>query len=133
MCIRDRIHSAGERGRLLVAQILTFSRARPAEKRPMLVAELIEEVVLQVEGSLPEGISIAIANESPGAVVLGEATQLHQLVMNLCTNAVQAMGAGGEVILTVRAIRNAMERAAHIGVLKPEKYVGIEVRDEGEG
>src|SRR6187397_731199 len=45
----DTIHSAGERGRLLVAQILTFSRARPAEKRPMLVAELVDEVALQVQ------------------------------------------------------------------------------------
>src|SRR5258706_4099285 len=62
----DTIHSAGERGRLLVAQILTFSRARPAEKRPLLVAELIEDVVLQVEGSLPERVSIEIANEAPG-------------------------------------------------------------------
>jgi PAS domain S-box-containing protein len=129
----DTIHSAGERGRLLVAQILTFSRARPAEKRPMLVAELVDEVALQVEGSLPDGITIAVANESPRAVVLGEATQLHQLVMNLCTNAVQAMGAGGVVNLSVRAVRIDEERAAHLGTLHPANYVAIEVRDAGEG
>jgi PAS domain S-box-containing protein len=129
----DTIHSAGERGRSLVAQILTFSRARPAEKRPILVAELVEEVVVQVEGSLPQGISIKIVNDHPGAVVLGEATQLHQLVMNLCTNAVQAMPAGGEVVLGVRAIRNGVEHALHIGTLRRANYVGIEVRDAGEG
>jgi signal transduction histidine kinase/CheY-like chemotaxis protein/integral membrane sensor domain MASE1 len=129
----DTIYSAGERGRALVAQILTFSRARPAEKRPMLVAELIEEVVVQVEGSLPDGISITIANEYPGAVVLGEATQLHQLAMNLCTNAVQAMPAGGVVELSVRAVRIETERAAHLGTLRPANYVEIKVRDSGLG
>jgi len=129
----DTIHSAGERGRLLVAQILTFSRARPAEMRPMLVAELVDEVALQVEGSLPAGITIAIANECPGAVVLGEATQLHQLVMNLCTNAVQAMGAGGVVNLSVSMMRVDAERAAHLGTLHAASYVAIEARDTGTG
>jgi len=129
----ETIHSAGERGRSLVAQILTFSRARPAEKRPILVSELVEEVVVQIEGSLQAGISIKIVNEYPGAVVLGESTQLHQLVMNLCTNAVQAMPGGGEVILAVRAMRNDVEREAHIGALRQGNYVVVEVRDAGLG
>jgi PAS domain S-box-containing protein len=129
----DTIQSAGERGRSLVAQILTFSRARPADKRPLLVAELVEEVTLQLEGSLPERISIRVVNESPGAVVLGEATQLHQLMMNLCTNAVQAMPEGGEVRLSVRAIRIDAARSALLGTLRPANYVELEVLDTGLG
>ena len=129
----DTIFSAGERGKSLVAQILTFSRARPADKRPLRVAELVEEVVLQLEGNLPDGISIRIVNENPGAVVLGEATQLHQLAMNLCTNAVQAMPEGGEAKLRVRVVRVELERAAHLGTLRPANYVELEVQDSGLG
>jgi len=129
----ETMHSAGERGRSLVAQILTFSRARPADKRPMLVAELVDEVVVQAEGSLPDGVLISVENEYPGAVVLGEATQLHQLVMNLCTNAIQAMPAGGVVKLSVRGVRIEAQRAAHLGTLHPASYVEIEVLDSGQG
>jgi PAS domain S-box-containing protein len=129
----ETIHTAGERGKSLVSQILTFSRGKPVEKQPVLIDEIIEEVVAQVRGSLPRGVSIRLSGEFRGAVVLGDPTQIHQLAMNLCTNAIQAMPEGGEVRLTVQVEAVEEARDAYLGHLKRGNYVLIEVRDTGMG
>lgn len=87
----DTIVAAGERGKALVAQILTFSRARPAEKQAVLMDALVEEVAALLQGSLPDRIKLNVKATDQDITVLGDVTQLHQLVMNLATNAVQAM------------------------------------------
>jgi signal transduction histidine kinase/CheY-like chemotaxis protein/integral membrane sensor domain MASE1 len=129
----DTIMAAGERGKALVAQILTFSRARPAEKQPVLVAALLDEVAALVQGSLPASIDFRVDVADRSLVVLGEVTQLHQLVMNVCTNAIQAMPRGG--LLSLRAFSQdfAIPQVLRLGSLKPGRHVVIEVRDQGEG
>jgi signal transduction histidine kinase/ActR/RegA family two-component response regulator len=129
----DTILAAGERGKALVAQILTFSRARPAEKQPVLVAALLDEVAALVQGSLPKNIDFKVDVADRNLVVLGEVTQLHQLVMNLCTNALQAMAHGGTLNLRTFSQDIPAPLMLRLGSLKPGRHVVIEVRDQGEG
>ncbi|NJR71875.1 MAG: hypothetical protein HC782_01635 [Gammaproteobacteria bacterium] len=82
---------AAERGRLLVAQVLTFSRRSPEQRQLVELAALISEVVQLLRGSYTQQIVLDL--ETRDCVVAGDATALHQLIMNLCTNGLQAIAA----------------------------------------
>jgi CheY-like chemotaxis protein len=66
-------------------------------------------------------------------VVIGDATQLHQVVMNLCSNAIQAMSAGGTLRVALEAAELPAERALSNGTLRPGHYVRLTVEDSGSG
>ncbi|GIX45915.1 MAG: hypothetical protein KatS3mg131_0126 [Candidatus Tectimicrobiota bacterium] len=93
-----RLLQAAERAKALVQQILSFSRQqKPARQRVSLV-EVAQEALALLRPSLPETIALRHRFETAPATVLGDPTQLHQVLMNLCTNAVQAMREGGGVL-----------------------------------
>src|SRR4029077_6945931 len=93
--------TAASRGRELVEQILAYSRRQRGKRVPVDVANVVAETLELIRGSLPAKIGLeASAPQSPH-VVIGDATQLHQVVMNLCSNAIQAMGAGGMLRVTL--------------------------------
>jgi signal transduction histidine kinase/DNA-binding response OmpR family regulator len=129
----DTIVSAGERGKALVAQILAFSRSSDAAKHPVDLAPLVTEVVTTLRGSLPA--NVRVVESIPGSPVLtrGNATHLYQLVMNLCTNAAQAMPAGGELKVTVDFVDNARECVLRGGILSKGRHVTLQVADQGLG
>lgn len=129
----DTIVAAGERGKALVAQILTFSRARPAEKQPVLMGALVDEVAALLQGSLPARIRLAIRVIDNEVTVRGDVTQLHQLVMNLATNAVQSMPGDGELEITVQATDIAEPWPVRLGTLKRGRHAVISVKDTGLG
>src|SRR5688572_33193690 len=86
----DTIMDAGNRAKALVTQILSYSRAEGAEKIPVIVAPIAQEVRELVVGSSPERVEVRFEAEgAEEAAVLGDPTRLHQLLMNLSTNAVQ--------------------------------------------
>ena len=127
------IAAAGERGRALVAQALAFSRAPEAEKRPVDLRALLEEVSATVAGTLPPGVRLRESLDGGPFVVLGSATHLHQLAMNLCTNAIHAMPEGGELLVRLEMVDNPLERSLRGGVLGPGRYVRLAIEDEGVG
>jgi PAS domain S-box-containing protein len=131
----DTIMSAGNRAKSLVTQILSYSRAEGGERVPVIVAPIGQEVVDLMRGSSPETIDVHFNVEgAEEATVLGDPTRLHQLLMNLCTNAVQAMGdAGGVLELTVAAETLAEPRAVRTGEIPAGEYVRVTVRDSGHG
>lgn len=87
----DEILTAAERATGLVRQILTYSRQKPGEMKPISLGPLVKEAVKLVKISLPPEVSLRmdIAPELPP--VMGDVTQIHQVVLNLCTNAIHAM------------------------------------------
>ena len=87
----DSIILAGERGRALVDRILTFSRSGVGERFPVHVEKVVREALDLLEANLPEGIRVEATLGSGRAAMLGDPTQVHQVLMNLGTNAVQAM------------------------------------------
>ena len=131
----DTIMSAGNRAKSLVTQILSYSRAEGAERVPVIVAPIGQEVVDLMRGSSPETIEVRFNVEgAEEATVLGDPTRLHQLLMNLCTNAVQAMGEEGGVLeLTVAAENLAEPRTVRTGEIPAGDYVRVTVKDTGHG
>lgn len=85
------IRTASLRARDLVKSILTFSRAEVQQQEPVDLAEVIREAEALLRGSLPADIRIVTEIESGCGPVLAEPSQIHQVIMNLCTNASQAM------------------------------------------
>jgi PAS domain S-box-containing protein len=128
------VQEAGDRASELVKQILTFSRQGQQERTPIQIQLIIKEALKLLRATLPLNIDIQekISNES--AVVMADATQIHQLVMNLCTNAYHSMlGQGGtlEVILETQELSPGA-RAEHFD-LQPGPYLKLTISDTGCG
>ncbi len=128
----DIILKAGERGRVLVSQILTFSRKTPAARMAVNVDDVLDEVVLLVRGSTPHEVLLNRHNVGHLAVT-GNPTELHQLFMNLATNGLQAMPDGGvlEIDISLAALREPQPVIQ--GQLPAGNYALIRVRDHGVG
>jgi PAS domain S-box-containing protein len=129
----DTIMSAGNRAKALVAQILSYSRAEGAERLPVIVGPIAQEVCDLIRGSSPQTIDVRFVSEAGEAAVLGDPTRLHQLLMNLCTNAVQAMGEGGVLEVNVAEENVPAARKVRTGEMPAGDYVRILVRDTGHG
>ena len=127
----DTIMDAGNRAKALVTQILSYSRAEGAEKIAVIVAPIVREACDLVRGS--SGLEVRFEGSGSEAAVMGDPTRLHQLLMNLCTNAVHAMGEGGVLEVSVDAERIAAPREVRTGEIPPGDYVRITVKDTGHG
>jgi PAS domain S-box-containing protein len=129
----DNVMHAGGRAKSLVERILAFSRSSVSERGPINVQAVIDEALELLATSLAPGVRLDKRFEAGDAAVVGDATQLHQVAMNLCTNALQAMKNGGvlEVVLDRAAV--AQSRTMSHGNLVPGAYVRLCVRDTGSG
>jgi two-component system cell cycle sensor histidine kinase/response regulator CckA len=135
-CDLEHIFKAGSRATDLVRQILTFSRPTELERKPMLVAPLVKETLKLLRSSLPTTIEIRqdVAIPPGGGVVLGDASQVHQVLMNLCTNAAHAMRAKGGILSVglseVEVDSSFVSMYPRMGV---GPYVCLTVSDTGHG
>lgn len=128
------IIQAASRARDLVRQILMFSRRQPPERRPVRLAEVVREAIKLVGRTAPAAINIRTLAPDDAPYILGDATQLHQVVMNLCTNAIQAMGdEGGELNVSVEPVEVSAEFARQHPPLREGLCVRLSVRDTGPG
>jgi len=123
--------NACQRAKSLINQILTFSRVKEQELRPVQVRLVAKEVLKLMRASLPTTIDLE-ADLDTDAMVMADPTQLHQMLMNLCTNAGQALARrGGRLKVTLRRV-NLPSAEAGVG-LEPGTYASIEVSDDGPG
>ena len=130
----DEIRRAAERGRDLVDNILTFGRRRDARVRPVQVRTLFEEAASLLRASLPSGVELIIEDVPADVAVSGEPAQLQQVILNLCTNAAQAMEGSGCYPRDRRAKRRgALSCSMSHGELTPGRYVCLAVIDTGRG
>jgi len=129
----DTIMDAGNRAKALVNQILSYSRAEGADKIPVIVAPIALEVCDLVRGSSPKAIDVTFATTAGDATVMGDPTRLHQLLMNLSTNAIHAMEDGGTLAVSVDAERLDGPRKVRSGEVPPGEYVRVAVTDSGHG
>jgi CheY-like chemotaxis protein len=129
----ESIMAAGERGRALVDRILAFSRSGVAERVPVHVEAVVREALDQVAAKLPENVTIAPRLHAERAAMLGDSTQVHQVVMNLANNAAQAMPQGGLLRVSLDTLRIEAPRAALIGTVSPGEHIVLKVTDGGTG
>ncbi len=127
-----QILKAAERGRQLVQRILTFSRQSEVAKTPLNPRASVHEILQLLRASIPRSIEIDERLDENTPSILSDETQLHQVVMNLATNAAQAMPDGGllEVGLGPWVVKPD-DRLAN--KLRPGLYTRLSVRDAGEG
>ena len=129
----EAILAAGERGRSLVDRILAFSRSGIGERVAVHVEAVVREALDQLAANLPANVTIAPRLHAGRAAMLGDSTQVHQVVMNLGTNGVHAMTQGGVHAVSLEAARLTAPRAALIGSIAPGEYVVLKVKDCGAG
>lgn len=126
--------SAGERAKDLVKQILAFSRQSEEERKPIQITDTVKDVLKFMRASLPSTIEIREELDSEVGNILGDPVQIHQILMNLCTNAHHAMREKGGV-LEVRM--NSVELGSSAPAIHPDlkagPYVKVTVKDTGCG
>jgi PAS domain S-box-containing protein len=129
----DNVMHAAERAKLLVERILGFSRSGLGDVVLVNVQSVVNETLELLAGSLPMGIRLERRLEAGDAAVIGDPTYLHQVTMNLCTNAVQAMERGGVLGVMVQRLPATAVRPLARGSLEPGEYVRLTVTDTGAG
>lgn len=130
----EEILIAANRAKDLVKQILAFSRQAEVERIPLKIQPLIKEGLKMLRSSIPTTISITENIDPKSGIILADPTQIHQILMNLCTNAYHAMEeTGGVLSVTVRTAVISSDDKAMLLHIKPGKYVEIMVADTGRG
>jgi PAS domain S-box-containing protein len=123
---------ATRRARALVSQILTFSRKQQPERCPVRVADIVDDTVRLLRATIPSTIELRSEIANADAHVYGEPTQFHQVIMNLCTNAAQAIGDQHGVIEIRQSLVDIGGDPAR-GDLVPGRYLCLTVSDTGHG
>jgi len=130
----DRIVQAGLRARDLVKQILTFSRRTEQERKPTNIAEIMSEAIQLLHSSIPSTIEIRQQIDPKCDPVLADPSQIHQLIMNLCTNAYHAMReTGGILAVSLKQIIIGPNDWITDIESKQGAYLKLEVSDTGCG
>jgi signal transduction histidine kinase/ActR/RegA family two-component response regulator len=130
----EQINNAALRGKDLVQQILTFSREVDFEKKPVQLQPIIAEALNLLKASFPPGIEIKQYLDLKAGTVLADPTHLHQIVMNLCTNANHAMfNTGGILEVRLDAVYVDQKSSEKIPNLKNGDYVRLIISDTGYG
>jgi signal transduction histidine kinase/CheY-like chemotaxis protein len=129
----DNVMHAAGRARALVDRILGFSRSGLGERVPVNVQSVIEETLELLQASLAGGIRVESKLEAGNAAVIGDATHLHQVAMNLFTNALHAMQHGGVLRVALERVGLSERLSLARGTLAPGPYVRLIVSDTGTG
>ncbi|MES0446525.1 MAG: PAS domain S-box protein [Desulfobacterales bacterium] len=129
----QEVFHAGNRAKDLVKQILAFSRQTEQERKPVQIKPIVNEALQLLRASLPSTVEVG-RNIQSDALVLADPIQIHQVLMNLCTNAENAMREKGGV-LEVKLENVELEADftnAHTD-MKPGAYIQLTVSDTGHG
>ena len=129
----DAAISAGMRAKGLVERILAFSRSSVGERLPVHVQSIVAETLDLIADSVPHGVRVERQLSAGDSAVLGDPTQIHQVVLNLCTNAMQAMQSEGTLAVALDEVEIEGARCVSTGELASGKYVRLSVRDTGLG
>ena len=122
------------RARELVDQILTYSRSQRSPRVAVDLGPLVAETLELVRGSLAENVRLEMHLPSKPVPVIGDATQLHQVVMNLCVNALHAMeGTGGRLTVTLAETDVEAGRVFQHGTLAAGPHAVLTIEDSGRG
>ncbi len=127
------IESGARRSIDVVQQVLAFSRGTSGMKVPLQPKHLLREMHDMARGSFPPSIDFRLLYPPKLSLVQGDATQLHQVIMNLCVNARDAMPNGGSIVLRADDVTIDEAYAVMLGEARPGKYVRLSVKDTGVG
>lgn len=130
----DQVLKESNRAKDLVQQILAFSRQSEQERKPVHLSIIVREALKLLRASLPSTIEILQSIQGNSGMVLADLTQIHQVLMNLCTNSAHAMGEKGGVLeVNVIDVDFALDDVTSYPDLNPGSYLKLTVSDTGHG
>lgn len=130
----NEIIGASRRAGELIKQILTFSRKAEFKKQPLQIHSVIKEALKLIRGTIPPTIDIRQEIAGDCGTILADITQIHQVIMNLCTNAYHAMQKqGGILIVNLQNTMIAEDSGNSPAEIIPGNYVQLTVSDTGGG
>ena len=131
--IISTIEDSARRGTDVVKQVLTFARGVQGERLPLQPRYLLSEIEKIARETFPKSIAVANRSSRDLSTVTGDPTQLHQVLLNLCINARDAMPAGGKLTITAENVVLNEDQAARFPEARPGNWVVIGVADTGAG
>ncbi len=130
----DEIKIASARAKGLVQQILAFSSRQPIERCPMALGPLVKEAARLLRATIPTAVQLVTLVEAEVPPVLADATQVHQVLINLCTNAWHALGdQPGRIEVKLRSVTLDAAAASQIVGVGPGRFACLSVSDNGQG
>ena len=129
----DSLGKSAHRGKEIVKQVLTFARGSGHDFAPQNVRYLIREIESFIKNAFPKNIAVQVKIPNNTHSVIGDSTQLHQILLNLCVNARDAMPKGGKLVIAVENIQLEPSDAKALALTKPGDYVRMTVSDSGTG
>ena len=131
--ILEEVLTAAQRAKGLVEQILSFSRQKETEFQPLDLELVTKEVLKLLRATMPSTVEFRLDIKPDCGAVLGDPTHLHQIIMNLCTNAYQAMGETGVLGVSLEPVPIDSRSEAYVPGMKPGPYVLLTLSDTGSG
>jgi len=130
----QNILQAARRAKDLSQQILTFSRQSKRENKPVMVSPIVKECIKLLKASLPSTISVELHIEPETGLILADPTEIHQIIMNLCTNAYHAMrDDGGTLKVCLKNLTIEHDDNHQHQDLTEGQYLKLTVQDTGKG
>ena len=133
----EQIINATRRAQDLVGQLLTFSRQDMAEMQPIDLRDTVEEAVKLASAAMPPAVHLRTVSDAGPMTVLAAPNQIHQVMLNLCKNAADAIGdgrtAGGTIIVSLTHVTAALPLPLSRTTLEPGRYICLTVADSGCG
>ncbi len=130
----EKIQKAAYRAADLVSQILSFNRSTIEMKKPIKVHPVAKEAIKLLKGSIPSTIQIKDKIDRNCGHVNADPTQIHQIIMNLCTNSFHAMeNTGGELTISLKEVSLSKEELIKHSNLTLNKYIELQITDTGRG
>ncbi len=129
----ETIVTGASRGAELISQLLTFARGGDGQHRPVDISELLAEVSGILAHTLKKKISLEVNIAPDLPEILGDETEISQVIMNLAINARDAMPDGGKLAISANPMSIDTERTFSLVTLQPGNYLAISVKDTGTG
>jgi signal transduction histidine kinase/ActR/RegA family two-component response regulator len=129
----DGLLAASERARQLVRRVLTFDPHRSVTHGAIAVEPIATEALALLRPGLPASIKVTPPAPGSAGLIKGDATEVHQVIMNLCTNAIRAMPRGGELTVRVATVQVEAARDLTLGRLQPGGWLHLSITDTGIG
>ncbi len=129
----EMIQASAQRGADMVRHLLTFAKGAEGERVPVQPERLVRELENLMKGSFPKNIQLVVDCVDTVPMVVGDPTQLHQILLNLCVNARDAMPEGGTITLRALPVEIDAAYARSMAEARPGHYVALRVSDTGAG
>ncbi len=129
----SQIIQAGDRARILINQILTFSRQSKGQKKAVFIKPVIMELASLLDASTPAALVVKTKLEREKRPVMADLNNIHQVIMNIATNAIYAMRENGTLSIHLSEVLVEKERLGRIGLIKTGEYSLIQIIDTGCG